>query len=108
MLKKEYKNITILFIILTLMILIPTGFNMFGSDTDWINQHTVFPEYLRQLFYDTKTLIPNFSLNYGAGQNIFNIAYYGLLNPIILLSYLFPFIKMTHYIMGISIIILYI
>ena len=54
MLKKEYKNIIILFIILTLMILIPTGFNMFGSDTDWINQHTIFPEYLRQLFYDTK------------------------------------------------------
>ncbi len=108
MLKREYKNILILFIILLLIIVIPTGFNLFGSDTDWLNQHTIFPEYFRQLFYDTGNLIPNFSLNYGAGQNMFNFAYYGLLNPIILISYFFPFIKMNYYIIGVNIIILFV
>ncbi|MCM1371057.1 MAG: YfhO family protein [Clostridium sp.] len=108
MLKKEYKNILILFLILLILIIIPTGFNLFGSNTDWINQHIVFPEYLRQLFYDTKNILPNFTFNLGAGENIFNIAYYGLLNPIILLSYLFPFIEMKDYIIGISIISLFV
>ncbi len=108
MLKREYKNILILFLILLLIIVIPTGFNLFGSDTDWLNQHTIFPEYFRQLFYDTGNLIPNFSLNYGAGQNMFNFAYYGLLNPIILISYLLPFIEMRYYIIGINIIILFV
>ena len=108
MLKKEYKNILILFIILLLIILIPTGFNLFGSDTDWLNQHTIFPEYFRQLFYDTGEIIPQFSLNYGAGQNMFNFAYYGILNPIILISYLLPFVPMQYYIIGINIIILFV
>ena len=44
--------------------------------------------------------------NLGLGQNIYNFSYYGLLNPIILISYLLPFISMTNYIM-ISNIILY-
>ena len=72
---------------------------LFGSKTDWLNQHIVFPDYFRKLFYDTGNLLPNFALQLGAGQNIFNFAYYGLLNPIILLSYFFPFISMTDYIM---------
>ena len=71
--------------------------NVFGSNTDWINQHTVFPEYLRNMFYETGKLIPNFSLNYGGGQNLYNISYYGLLSPIILPSYLMPHISMVTY-----------
>lgn len=108
MIKKEYKNILILFSIILLIIIIPSCFNLFGSDTDWLNQHTIIPEYFRQTFYKTGNLIPNFSLNYGSGQNIFNLAYYGLLSPIILLSYLFPFIKMQYYIIAINIIILFV
>ena len=33
----------------------------------------------------------------GGGQNIYNFAYYGLYNPLYLLSYLLPFIEMTDY-----------
>ncbi len=71
---------------------------IFGSKTDWINQHTIFPEYFRNLFYQTGKLLPNFAPHIGAGQNIFNFSYYGLLNPIILISYFFPKIEMTTYI----------
>ena len=46
-------------------------------------------------------------IHIGSGQNVFNIAYYGLLNPVIMISYLFPFIRMLDYII-ISNIILYV
>lgn len=73
--------------------------NLFGSNIDWINQHVAFPDYFRNLFYETGNLFPQIAWNLGLGQNIYHFAYYGFLNPIILLSYLFPFIKMTTYIM---------
>ena len=104
--KKEYKNILILIGIILGIILITKGFNMFGSDTDWVNQHTIIPDYFRKMFYETGNLIPNFSFNYGSGTNMFDLAYYGFLSPIILLSYVFPFIPMKTYLIGINIIIL--
>lgn len=81
-----------------------TGQNdIFGAQTDWINQHSVIPDYFRQQFYDTGKLIPEFAPNLGGGQNIYNFAYYGLLSPLILPSYLLPFVKMEDYLMAVSI-----
>ena len=91
------------------LIFLGLGFNfnnMYGSTIDWLSQHSVIPEYFRQTFYETGNLVPNLALNLGAGQNIFNYSYYGLLSPIILISYMFPFIDMTAYII-ISNIVLY-
>ena len=52
--KKEYKNYVILITTIFLVVLVTTRFtNVFGSNTDWINQHTVIPDYFRQLFYST-------------------------------------------------------
>ena len=105
--KKDYKNI--LMLISVGLIIIAAIFllgNVFGANMDWINQHTVIPEYFRQYFYDTKKLLPDIIYNLGLGENAFNFSYYGLLNPVILISYFFPFIKMTNYII-ISSIILY-
>ncbi len=76
---------------------------VFGSRVDWINQHSVIPEYFRQLFYKTKNPFPNFALSLGAGQNIYNFAYYGLYSPVILPAYFLPFLKMSDYLMGASI-----
>lgn len=76
---------------------------IFGSKIDWISQHSVLPDYFRRLFYETGNLFPNFAPNLGGGQNIYNFSYYGLYNPIILISYLFPFVKMSDYIMFSSI-----
>lgn len=96
--RKDY-----LYILLTLII--PIGFiiyllckgYIFGSEIDWANQHIVIPEYFRSMFYKTGHLIPHLALNLGMGQNIFYFTYYGLLSPIILLSYLLPFIPMYIY-----------
>ena len=70
---------------------------IFGSEIDWANQHIVITEYFRSMFYKTGHLIPHLALNLGMGQNIFYFTYYGLLSPIILLSYLLPFIPMYIY-----------
>ncbi len=89
-----------------ILIIIFLGFNNFyGSNVDWISQHSVLPEYFRSLFYETKNLFPNFAFNLGAGQNIYNFSYYGLLNPVILISYLLPFIKMIYFIQISSVIL---
>ncbi|MDY2627289.1 MAG: YfhO family protein [Lachnospiraceae bacterium] len=77
---------------------------LFGSGVDWISQHSVLPDYFRQLFYKTGEIYPDFSMQLGGGQNIFNFAYYGLLNPCIMLSWLFPRIPMDLWIMGLSLI----
>lgn len=78
----------------------------FGATVDWPTQHTMFPEYLRQQFYETKNLFPDFALSLGAGENIYNISYYGLYNPIIMISYLFPFIRMIDYMIFSSILLI--
>ncbi len=104
--KKDYVNIILLcFVCLVLIIIFKQSNNIYGSTTDWLSQHWVFPEYFRTLFYNTGKLFPNYAPNIGAGQNIYNFAYYGLLNPIILISYILPFVNMVDYIVISSIII---
>ena len=91
----------ILFIITYLIIIIiitRNGKFILGSQTDFDVQHYIFPEYFRTLFYKNFDLFPDFAFNLGAGENIYYFSYYGLLNPIILISYLFPMIKMLDYI----------
>lgn len=102
----KYKNQIIIIVTILFIVLISTRFtNLFGSNTDWLNQHTVFPEYFRQTFYKTGKILPNLSLNYGAGENIYSFSYYGLLSPLILPSYLLPFMSMTTYMTIIDIIV---
>lgn len=70
---------------------------LFISTTDYETQHYLIPEYFRNLFYETKHIFPDIAWNLGGGQNIYYLSYYGLLNPIILLSYFFPNIAMIDY-----------
>lgn len=105
-LKKIDKNYFIIILLSLLLVIISVPSNyLFGSLTDWITQHISFPDYFRKLFYETGNIFPSFAPSIGAGQNIFNFAYYGLYSPLFLLSYLLPFIDMTTYIIGINIII---
>lgn len=78
------------------------GRYLFASDIDWLMQHSVFPDYFRKLFYETGEWYPDFAPSIGGGQNIYNFAYYGLLNPCILLSYAFPWIPMYAWMMGVG------
>lgn len=79
-------------------------YGFLGTDVDWMSQHTVFPDYFRKLFYETGDLFPNFAANIGAGQNIYHFSYYGLLSPAVLISYLFPHVKMPVFLMAVSLI----
>jgi uncharacterized membrane protein YfhO len=104
--KKNFYVFLCLSLITLVLVFVGTRFNsIFGSTTDWISQHVVFPEYFRMHFYETKDLLPNFAFNIGSGQNIYNFSYYGFLSPYILLSYLLPFVKMIDYIIILNIII---
>ena len=78
-------------------------YGIFGAKVDWLSQHSVLPDYFRQQFYATGKLFPEFAANLGGGQNIYHFAYYGLYSPSILPSYLLPFVKMSDYIMAVSI-----
>lgn len=97
--------------VLALLVLLTIGIyavrnGFLGANADWMSQHTVFPDYFRNLFYETGDLFPNYAANIGAGQNLYNFSYYGFLNPLILVSYLFPFVPMPVYIMAVSLICL--
>ena len=80
--------------------------NIFGAKVDWSSQHSVFPEYFRQQFYRTGQFFPEFALNIGGGQNIYNFSYYGLFSPVVLIGYLLPNVKMSDYMMVASIVCL--
>lgn len=101
--KKDKKNILIftsIFLFIGIVFLCSNYY--FGSKTDWLTQHVSFAEYFRNYFYETKNIFPDFSYNLGSGQNMFNFAYYGLYNPIILISFLLPVIPMKIYIIASS------
>ncbi|MDR2748548.1 MAG: YfhO family protein [Bifidobacteriaceae bacterium] len=70
---------------------------VYATDADPFLQHIAFPNDFRMLFYQNHELIPQFIPNLGGGQNAFNFAYYGLGNPLIIFSYLLPFLSIYHY-----------
>lgn len=106
--RKDYLFLggVIVFILLIIGIL-TRGQYVYGSKVDWVNQHSVLPDYFRQHFYETKKLMPDFAFDLGAGQNIYNFAYYGFLNPITLISYFLPWVSMGTYVMVSSIVLVF-
>lgn len=106
--KKDKLNLIIMTVIFCLIIIfILRNGNLYGSILDWNTQHSVIPEYFRSLFYRTLNIFPDFALNLGSGQNIYNYSYYGLFNPVIIISYFLPFISMKSYIQISSILLVY-
>ncbi len=98
---RTYKDLfcNLIFIITFLIIYFTLTNNnhLFASNIDFKYQHYLIPEYFKTLFLSMHDLFPDFALNLGGGQNIYYLSYYGLLNPYILISYLFPQIKMINY-----------
>ena len=96
--RQDIVNIVLLMIIpIAYFIWVNMQGDIYGSSTDFINQHFRLPEYLRILFYNG-ALLPNFAFHLGGGQNIFYLAYHGLFNPVLMLSYLLPFMKMYDFV----------
>lgn len=80
---------------------------IFGGNGDWQYQDIVFIDFLRQNFWNTGELFPNFSLLLGSGINFADLSYYGVMRPEVLLSYLFPSISSYNWVI-ISYFLLYI
>ncbi len=103
--KNDVICVGLLTLIYLAIVVIITRFTfVYGSSLDWDSQHYAIPEYFRNQFYETKNFFPSLAQNIGAGQNIYNFSYYGLFNPIIMFSYLLPFVSMSTYIQTVSII----
>lgn len=103
--KKNAIHLCILIGVYLIFVLALTRFKYaYGSELDWGGQHYAIPDYFRKLFYKTGDFFPSFAPNIGGGENIYNLSYYGLYSPIILFSYLLPFVKMSTYIQIVSVI----
>ena len=103
--KKDFIYLAISIISFILLVLLVTDNTFLYASTS--NQEYInYTNHLRNLFYNTKELIPDFSLSLNNGINIFNLVEYGFLNPIILISYLLPFVSMTNYIIISTIILI--
>lgn len=74
---------------LLLMLLPLAPGTMFGSEGDWYSQHVGAAEALRQTILSTGTIFPQF-VGIGGGANAYDLAYYGLFRPDVLISCLFP------------------
>lgn len=106
--KKDKINLIIITVIfIGIIVFVLRNNTLYGSILDWNTQHSVIPEYFRSLFYKTLNIFPDFALNLGSGQNIYNYSYYGLFNPVIIISYFLPFISMKSYIQISSILLVY-
>ena len=95
--KKKQLVCSIIFLffltIVMVMIITPSSY-LFGSNTDWLSQHVNLADYLRHTMIENKTLFPDFAFNIGAGVNIYNLSYYGLFRPDVLIGCLIPSVAM--------------
>lgn len=76
----------------------PFGY-FFGSEGDWLSQHVGAAENLRQTMLASDSLFPQFTTS-GGTTNIYDLAYYGLFRPDVMLSCLFPALPMKVVISG--------
>lgn len=92
--KNIYPIIFLTCLTLVVIYFITPSSSIFGSNTDWLSQHVNLADYIRNTMLENKTIFPDFAFNIGAGQNIYNISYYGLLRVDILISCLLPSVEM--------------
>ena len=67
----------------------------FGSEGDWYSQHVAAAETLRQTMLGQGTIFPQ-HIGIGGGSNAYDLAYYGLLRPDVLISCLLPGVPMKY------------
>jgi len=91
--KLFYPFILALFTFLCVLLILPEN-SVWGSEGDWFSQHLAVAEQFRAMFYETGQLLPYYSLA-GAGSNIYDFSYYGLLRLYVLISLLLPWAPMA-------------
>ena len=77
--KQNYIHLAVLLAMYLAMVLILTHCfkYAYGSKLDWSAQHFAIPDIFRKQFYETGNLFPSFVFNIGAGENIYDLSYYG-------------------------------
>ncbi len=73
--------------------------DFFGSEGDWYSQHVGAAQALRQTIIDSGNPFPQF-INIGGGINAFDLAYYGMFRPDVMISCLFPDVEIKYFIAG--------
>lgn len=86
--------ILILLFSVLIILMVPTGC-VFGSHTDWLNQHVTLAETIRRACLEQHTLLPDW-LELGGGANGYQFSYYGYLRPDIIIGCLLPRIPMAY------------
>ncbi len=82
-----------IFTLVCVLLILPEN-SIFGSEGDWFSQHVAVAEQFRTIFQETGQILPDAS-PLGAGSNIYDFSYYGLLRPDVLISFLLPEVPMT-------------
>ncbi len=91
--KLFYPLILVFFTFFCVLLILPEN-SVWGSEGDWFSQHLAVAEQFRAIFYETGRILPDYSLA-GAGSNIYDFSYYGLLRPDVLISFLLPGVPMA-------------
>ena len=94
--KRDKFYITILFILPILFVLCVSTYSMYGSKLDWLSQHVSLADYFRQ----TKQLLPDSFENLQGQTTAFSFSYYGLLRPDVWISYVFPNVPTSFFIIS--------
>lgn len=81
-----------------IVVAVPSG-HVFGSHIDWLCQHVVLAETIRDACLAQHTLLPDW-LELGSGSNGYQFAYYGYLRPDVLLGCLLPQLSMDVLVIG--------
>ncbi len=77
-----------------------------GELNDYAAQHIKFIDFIRGNFFLYHDLFPQLMTNFGLGQSFATIYYYGMYNPIVLISFVFKNITTKDYIAIINLIII--
>lgn len=91
--KYFYPCMLTIIISLYVLLILPEN-SVWGSEGDWFSQHLAVAEQFRAIFYETGQILPDYSLA-GAGSNIYDFSYYGLLRPDVFISFLLPWVPMA-------------
>ncbi len=93
-----YPFLLLIFTLGCVLLILPEN-ALFGSAGDWFSQHLAVAEQFRTIFHETGQILPNLTPA-GAGSNIYDFSYYGLLRPDVLISFLLPDVSMGRILSG--------
>lgn len=108
--KKKYISNTLitigLYVLFVLFVYYAQDSVIAKDHSDYINQHTMFIDYIRRNFWASGDFFPQWNMNYGLGQSFVTLFYYGMYNPFVMLAYVLPPVNPVFFIEFIFIILL--